>query len=69
MAKNTAKESLFNRIRQYVRGVRLEMKKVTWPTKKEVTKFTIIVIVLTVALSLIMGLADLGLQQLFYGWL
>lgn len=39
--------------RDYLKGVKLEMKKVVWPTKKELSAYTITVI----ATCLVFGLA------------
>ena len=40
-----------------------EMKKVTWPTKKETYNYTILVIAISIALALFLG----GLDYLFSG--
>lgn len=43
--------------RQYVSEVRSEMRRVSWPTRKEVVNYTIVVLVtLAVATALIAGL-------------
>lgn len=39
--------------------------KVTWPTFREARNMTIVVILLSAAVGLILGLADLGLGQLY----
>ncbi len=39
--------------------------KVTWPTVSEARNMTITVIALSAAVGLVLGAADLGLQQLF----
>ena len=31
-------------LREYLKGVRLEMRKVIWPTKKELVNFSVVVI-------------------------
>lgn len=45
--------------------VRSELSKVVWPTKKDVVKYTATVIIFSIAVSLILGLADLGILKLF----
>ncbi|NMB04113.1 MAG: preprotein translocase subunit SecE [Tissierellia bacterium] len=63
------KVGILQRAKNYLRGVRSELRKVTWPTRKELINYTLIVIVLTVALAMIIGLFDLFWNQLFYYWL
>lgn len=41
-----------------------ELKKVTWPSRREVANLTSVVIVVSIALGALMGGADL-----FFGWL
>lgn len=41
-----------DRIRAFFDGVNLEMKKVTWPTQKELVDNTIVVVVFSIILSL-----------------
>lgn len=63
------KPGFFDRIKTYLKGVRSELRKVTWPTKKELINYTMIVIVLTLILSTFIGLFDLFWKQLFFSWL
>ena len=49
--------------RQFLKEVRLELKKVIWPTRKELVGYTIVVLVAVVFLtSLVFGL-DLGFSK------
>lgn len=48
----------------FVLESREEFKKVTWPTREEVTNFTLVVIVSVVILSLFLWIIDLGLLEL-----
>lgn len=41
----------------------IEMKKVTWPTRKEAVTTSIAVLVLVVFMSLFLGVVDLGLAK------
>ncbi|TAK73137.1 MAG: preprotein translocase subunit SecE [Dehalococcoidia bacterium] len=41
-----------------------ELKKVTWPSRREVANLTTVVVVISMLLGLVMGGADL-----FFGWL
>lgn len=52
----------------YFKGVRAELKKVVWPTKKELINHTGIVIGISVIVSIIVYILDLGIHgvlQLF----
>jgi len=50
---------------QFLGEVKAELAKVVWPTRKETIKYTIVVIVFSIAVSLILGLADLGILAFF----
>jgi preprotein translocase subunit SecE len=45
---------LFN----YIKDVKGEMKHVSWPSKKQTTTYTILVIVISVILAYFLGLFD-----------
>jgi len=49
---------------QFLREVRVEMKKVTWPQKKEIIGSTAVVIVASFMVSFFLGFVDLILQKL-----
>ncbi|HOT45353.1 MAG TPA: preprotein translocase subunit SecE [Spirochaetota bacterium] len=48
----------------FVREAKDELKKVTWPTRDEVTSFTMVVVVALLAISLFLWLVDTGLMYL-----
>jgi preprotein translocase subunit SecE len=53
--------------RQYLREVRGELRKVAWPTKEEVTRYSIIVLITVVILtSYIFGLDYLFAKFVFF---
>jgi preprotein translocase subunit SecE len=54
---------MFKKIFKFLREVRLEMKKVTWPTRKEITGSTSVVIVTVIIVSIYLGIVDNILQQ------
>ena len=59
-----------DRIYHLTNEVATELKKVTWPTAKEVRAATIVVIVMAIISALILGLFDLvwsNLTELVYG--
>ena len=47
-------------IKEYFKGVKLEMKKVVWPTKKELGSFTAIVLVTCAAFAAAFWAIDTG---------
>jgi preprotein translocase subunit SecE len=49
---------------QFVRESRTELKKVKWPTRKELLASTAAVIVLVLVVSVYLGLIDLGLVKI-----
>ncbi len=49
---------------RYLRESRLELKKVVWPTRKEVLATTVAVVVLVAVMCLYLGLVDFGLTKL-----
>jgi len=57
MAKEKKKKSSFG---EYFRGVKTEMKKVVWPTKKEMVSYTAVVIMTCALFALGFWLIDTG---------
>ena len=51
-------------IQQFRKESRTELKKVTWPTPKQAIASTSVVVVLTVIVSLVLGLIDFGLAKI-----
>jgi preprotein translocase subunit SecE len=51
-------------VKQFLTEVQAEMKKVTWPTRQEVTSYTVVVLIVTT----FVGAFVWGLDQLF-SWL
>jgi preprotein translocase subunit SecE len=47
-----------NRIQRYFRETIGELRKVNWPTRKEATNLTIIVLIVTFSMSVILGFLD-----------
>ncbi len=50
--------------RQFLVDAKVELKKVTWPTKKELLSTTAVVIVLVVLIAFFLGIVDLGLVKI-----
>jgi preprotein translocase subunit SecE len=47
-----------NKLFNYIKESIVEMKKVTWPTKKETRNYTILVIGISIGVALFLGLLD-----------
>ena len=51
--------SISSKIISYFKEVRLEMKKVNWPSRQETTKYTLIVIGVSLVVAFYLGALDL----------
>jgi preprotein translocase subunit SecE len=49
---------------QFLREVRAELKKVTWPSRKQTIGSTVVVIVVVMIISFFLGIVDVGLSGL-----
>jgi len=47
-----------NKLTNYIKESIAEMKKVTWPTKKETRNYTLLVIGISIGVALFLGLLD-----------
>ena len=65
MSNRDEKPKFTSKVRNYFKGVRTELKKVNWPTKKELTNYTIVVLTTTLVLTIIIW----GLDLVFKGLL
>ena len=59
------KQSWPARVVGFLRDVRSELRKITWPTRDELKKATVVIIVFVVALGVFIGLLDSFLQLVF----
>lgn len=48
---------------KYFREARMELEKVSWPTRKETLTYSSIVLVLSLATAAFIGILDLGLSK------
>jgi preprotein translocase subunit SecE len=55
---------MIEKITRFLQDVRVEMSKVSWPTRKELKGTTVIVIVITMILSVFIFLTDKVLEGL-----
>ena len=49
---------------QFLREVKVELKKVVWPSRKQTIGSTVVVLILTMIVSVFLGLVDIGLSSL-----
>jgi preprotein translocase subunit SecE len=57
-------KSVFGKTADFLGKVKSELKKVTWPTRKETFSSTQVVIILTLILALYFWLVDSGLSAM-----
>ncbi len=57
-------ESKLAEFRDYLGESRAELRKVVWPTRKEVRTTCVAVLILVFVMSLFLGLVDFGLSRL-----
>lgn len=62
---NKAANTKLASLKSFIREAKAELKKVTWPTRKQIWYWTVIVIVFTLCVSLYLGLIDFILAWLF----
>ena len=53
-----------NRLVRYLKETRAELRKVSWPTRKQATNLTLIVLAVTVAMAIFLGAVDFLFVQL-----
>lgn len=59
-----AKPRIGSRVAEYLRDTRGELRKVSWPTRKQATNLTLIVLAVTVAMAIFLGTVDFLFQTL-----
>ncbi|MFH2099973.1 MAG: preprotein translocase subunit SecE [Pseudomonadota bacterium] len=58
-----AKANFISKSTQFLREVKVELKKVTWPSRKQAVGSTLVVIILTLIISGFLGAVDMGLSN------
>jgi preprotein translocase subunit SecE len=58
------KDNIFTKTAQFLREVKVELKKVTWPSRKQTIGSTVVVIALVMIISLFLGVVDFGISSL-----
>lgn len=49
---------------QFLREVKTELKKVTWPSRKDTLSGTVVVLVAVIIIAIFLGIVDFGLSSL-----
>ena len=55
---------MFEKIKEFFREVKIEIKKVVYPTREELTGSTWVVIVTVIVISFFLGIVDTGLSKI-----
>lgn len=55
---------MLNKVKEFFREVKVEIKKVVFPSKDELTGSTWVVIITVIIISVFLGVVDLGLSKL-----
>ena len=58
------KDNIFTKTKRFLREVKVELKKVTWPSRKQTLGSTAVVIALVMIISLFLGVVDFGISNL-----
>ncbi len=59
-------KGFFARIPQFYRQVLSELRRVVWPTRKQVSTYTTVVMVFVTFMIIVIGIFDLGLTKLIF---
>ena len=62
------KPKLWVRIKEYFNGVRTEIKRVVWPKKEELIKYTIAVVGMLIFFGVLIALVDAAIVPLLYAF-
>ena len=68
MADEKVKVSFGEKVKKFFRDYKSEFKKISWPSRKDTTKKTIVVIAAIVLISLCIFVVDLAFTSIF-NWL
>jgi preprotein translocase subunit SecE len=52
------------KIVQFLKEVRFELKRVTWPSRKETLAGTMVVVIIVLIVASFLGIVDFGLSEL-----
>ncbi len=60
----TGEPNFYQKSVEFLKEVKVELKKVTWPTRKQTTGTTVVVIIFVFIVAAFLGIFDLGLSKL-----
>ena len=63
-SQDGAVRNFIEKAMQFLREVKVELKKVTWPSRKQAMGSTLVVIILVMVISLFLGVVDISLSSL-----
>ena len=63
--KNGTRTGVLASLTEYIKDVRVEMTKVSWPPRAELRESTMVVIVMVVIVSIFIGIVDRALSFAF----
>jgi preprotein translocase subunit SecE len=55
---------IFEKVKQFLKDSKTELRKVTWPTPKQTLASTSVVIIVVVIISVFLGVVDFGLSKI-----
>ena len=64
VSKSGKRKNYIDIAAQFLREVVMELKKVTWPSRKQTTGSTVVMLILVAIISMFLGTVDIGLSKL-----
>lgn len=65
-ARTSSEGSVIARLRRFLREVVAELRKVHWPTRRQIVVYTVVVLVFVAFMVTLVGLLDVGFQKLTF---
>ncbi len=56
--------NLFQKLIKFIKEARAELRKVTWPNRKQLISSTIVVMITVVLVAVFLGIVDLGFSHI-----
>lgn len=53
---------MLEKLTTFLKEARIELKKVTWPTREETIRYTATVVIISAVLAIFLGVADFGFR-------
>ncbi len=60
---------MIKKVMQFLKEAKAELKKVSWPSRRELIESTMVVIVTVLTIAIFVGVIDLGLSKLLASFL